>query len=92
MDSRYNSIREGHENADATRTSARSEVAQYDAAVVAAKAEAAKVVDAARATLEAERQAAITAANEASPSWVGTHASQESAVHFAVAVCGSRVA
>ena len=41
MDSRYNSIREGHENADATRTSARSEVAQYDAAVVAAKAEAA---------------------------------------------------
>ena len=63
MDARYNSIREGHENADATRTSARSEVAQYDAAVVAAKAEAAKVVDAARATLEAERQAAITAAN-----------------------------
>jgi F-type H+-transporting ATPase subunit b len=63
MDSRYNSIREGHENADATRTSARSEVAQYDAAVVAAKAEAAKVVDAARATLETERQAAITAAN-----------------------------
>lgn len=62
MDARYNSIREGHENADATRTSARSEVAQYDAAVVAAKAEAAKVVDAARATLEAERQAAITAA------------------------------
>ena len=63
MDSRYNSIREGHENAEATRTSARSEVAQYDAAVVAAKAEAAKVVDAARATLETERQAAITAAN-----------------------------
>ena len=63
MDSRYNSIREGHENADATRASARSEVAQYEAAVVAAKAEAAKVVDAARATLETERQAAITAAN-----------------------------
>jgi len=63
MDSRYNSIREGHENADLTRASARSEVAQYEAAVVAAKAEAAKVVDAARATLETERQAAITAAN-----------------------------
>ncbi len=63
MDSRYNSIREGHENADSTRASARSEVAQYEAAVVAAKAEAAKVVDAARATLETERQAAITAAN-----------------------------
>lgn len=63
MDARYNSIREGHENADATRASARSEVSQYEAAVVAAKAEAAKVVDAARATLESERQAQITAAN-----------------------------
>jgi F-type H+-transporting ATPase subunit b len=64
MDARYNSIREGHENADAARSSARSEVAQYEAAVVAAKAEAAKVVDAARATLETERQAAISAAND----------------------------
>ena len=63
MDSRYNSIREGHENADATRSSARSEVAQYEAALVAAKAEASKVIDAARATLEGERQTAITAAN-----------------------------
>jgi F-type H+-transporting ATPase subunit b len=63
MDARYNSIREGHENADAARSSARSEVAQYEAAVVAAKAEAAKVVDAARATLESERQAAMAQAN-----------------------------
>lgn len=63
MDARYNSIREGHENADAARSSARSEVAQYDAAVVAAKSEAAKLVDAARATLETERQASLTEAN-----------------------------
>ena len=63
MDARYNSIREGHENADAARSSARGEVASYEAAVVAAKAEAAKVVDAARATLESERQTAIAAAN-----------------------------
>lgn len=63
MDARYNSIREGHENADATRSSARSEVARYDAAVAAAKAEAAKVVDAARATLESERQVSINEAN-----------------------------
>ena len=63
MEARYNSIREGHENADAARSSARSEVAQYEAAVAAAKAEAAKVVDAARATLESERQAQISAAN-----------------------------
>ena len=63
MDARYNSIREGHENADAARSSARSEVAQYDAAVAAAKAEAAKVVDSARTTLESERQAQIASAN-----------------------------
>jgi len=63
MDARYNSIREGHENADAARSSARSEVAQYEAAVASAKAEAAKVVDSARATLESERQAKIAEAN-----------------------------
>ena len=63
MESRYQSIREGHESADAARSSARSEVAQYEAAVSAAKAEAAKVIDAARATLESERQAQISAAN-----------------------------
>ena len=56
MDARYNSIRDGHEAADAARASARSEVAQYEAAVSAAKADAAKVVDAARATLESGQQ------------------------------------
>lgn len=63
MNARYNSIRQGHENADTTRSSARSEVAQYEGAVLAAKSEAAKVIDAARATLETERQAQLTAAN-----------------------------
>lgn len=63
MDARYNSIREGHEAADAARASARTEVAQYEAAVSAAKADAAKVIDAARATLESERQAQISAVN-----------------------------
>ena len=63
MDARYNSIREGHESADAARAAARSEVSEYEAAVAAAKAEAAKVVDAARATLESERQSQIAAAN-----------------------------
>jgi hypothetical protein len=48
MDARYNSIREGHENAEATRTAARTEVSQYEAARAAAKAEAAKVLEAAR--------------------------------------------
>ncbi|MFM8847742.1 MAG: hypothetical protein ACKOHN_06805 [Actinomycetota bacterium] len=63
MDARYNSIREGHEAPDAARASARTEVAQYEAAVSAAKADAAKVIDAARATLESERQAQISAVN-----------------------------
>ncbi|MFM8858031.1 MAG: hypothetical protein ACKOI2_12705 [Actinomycetota bacterium] len=63
MDARYNSVREGHENADATRSSARTEVAQYQAALASAKAEAAKVLEATRATLEAERQSQISAAN-----------------------------
>lgn len=63
MDARYESIRSGHETADSTRQSARTEVAQYEAALAAVKAEAAKVVEAARTTLEGERQAQIGAAN-----------------------------
>lgn len=63
MDARYNSIREGHESADAARSAARSEVAQYEAALASAKAEAAKTIEAARSTLESERQAQISAAN-----------------------------
>jgi len=63
MDARYNSIREGHESAEATRTAARTEVAQYEAGLASAKAEAAKVIEAARAALEGERQVQISAAN-----------------------------
>ncbi len=63
MDARYESIRSGHETAEATRFSARTEVAQYDAALVAVKAEAAKVIEAARETLESERQSQMAAAN-----------------------------
>ncbi|MFM7755431.1 MAG: hypothetical protein ACKOBT_11575 [Actinomycetota bacterium] len=63
MDARYESIRSGHEQADAARAAARSEVAQYESAVAAAKAEAAKVLEAARETLEQERQSQISSAN-----------------------------
>ncbi len=63
MDARYESIRSGHENAEATRTAARTEVSQYESALASAKAEAAKVIEAARTTLEGERQAQISAAN-----------------------------
>jgi len=47
MDARYESIRSGHENAEATRTAARTEVSQYESALASAKAEAAKVIEAA---------------------------------------------
>ncbi|MGA0879740.1 MAG: hypothetical protein ACO3SP_11540 [Ilumatobacteraceae bacterium] len=63
MDARYESIRSGHEKADAARTAARSEVAQYESALAAAKADAAKVLEAARETLEQERQSQMAAAN-----------------------------
>jgi F-type H+-transporting ATPase subunit b len=63
MDARYASIRTSHDTADAERSNARAEVAEYEAQLVAIKAEAAKAVDAARATLEAERQAKLTEVN-----------------------------
>ena len=61
MDARYASIRGAHEQADATRAAARAEVADYEAQLATVKAEAATRIDAARQTLEAERQAAISA-------------------------------
>lgn len=63
MDARYESIRSGHEKADAARAAARSEVAQYESALAAAKSEAAKVLEVARETLEQERQSQMSAAN-----------------------------
>lgn len=63
MDARYNSIRDAHDTADAARAGARAEVADYEAQLAAIKAEAAQVVEAARATLETERQAALAEVN-----------------------------
>jgi len=40
MDARYGHIREGHEQADAVRAAAKSEVAEYEAALAGVKAEA----------------------------------------------------
>jgi F-type H+-transporting ATPase subunit b len=62
-DSRYAAIRAGHESADAARASARSEVADYEAALDSVKAEAAARVHAARSTLDDERNAALVEAN-----------------------------
>ncbi|MCU1360142.1 MAG: atpG [Ilumatobacteraceae bacterium] len=64
MDARYGKIRGDHETADAVRASARAEVVQYDHDLAVVKAEAAKRIDAARQAVEAERGAAIAAAND----------------------------
>ena len=48
MEARYASIRAGHEDADATRLAAQSEVSEYQTQLAAVRAEAATRVDAAR--------------------------------------------
>lgn len=63
MDARYHSIQSSHDGADAERSSARAELADYEVQLAGIKAEAAKVVDAARVTLETERQAKLAEVN-----------------------------
>lgn len=62
-DARYASIRDGHEAAESARSTARREVAEYEAALVSVKAEATARVDAARLTVDEERSVAIAAVN-----------------------------
>ena len=63
MDARYGLIRSGHEEAEQLTASAKGDVANYESQLAAAKAEAAKRVDAARATLEAERAERLAEVN-----------------------------
>ena len=63
MDARYHGIRSAHESADAARSAARAEVADYESQLAAIKAEAAREVEAARAQLETERQAKLAEVN-----------------------------
>ena len=63
MEARYASIRAGHEDADAMRMAARTEVSEYQTQLAALRAEASARVDAARQTLEGERQARLAEAN-----------------------------
>ena len=63
MDSRYESIRSNHDGADAAKADARAEVAKYDAALVGVRAEAAQRIDAARQTVDTERNAQLTQVN-----------------------------
>ncbi len=63
MDQRYASIRSNIEGADQVKTSARDDVANYEAALAAARTEAAGRVDAARQTLDNERTARLAEVN-----------------------------
>ena len=63
MDARYGLIKSGHEQAEQITASAKGDVANYESQLAAAKAEAATRVDAARATLEAERAERLAAVN-----------------------------
>ena len=63
MDQRYASIRSNIEGADQVKSSARADVANYEAAVAAVRVEAAARLDAARQTLDNERNARLAEVN-----------------------------
>jgi F-type H+-transporting ATPase subunit b len=63
MTARYDRIEGDFAEAEALTAAARSDVADYDAQVAAARTEAQKQVEAARATLEGERAARLTEVN-----------------------------
>ena len=63
MDARYNGIRSDHEQADATRAAAQTDVADYQAQLATVKAEATGRIDRARQELEAHRTARIATVN-----------------------------
>jgi F-type H+-transporting ATPase subunit b len=63
MTRRYDKIEGDLENAEALTASARADVAAYDAQVAAARVEAQHRVEAARATLEAERSEKLAVVN-----------------------------
>lgn len=64
MDARYAHIRDGHEQADTARAAARAEVAEYETALATVKAEANERLEAARQTLESEREARLAEVND----------------------------
>lgn len=63
MTARYESIRGDFDKAETLTASARAEVAEYEAQVASVRADAQGRVEAARATLEAERTDKVTAVN-----------------------------
>jgi len=63
MQSRYDHIEADFETAEALTSSARADVAEYEAQVASVRADAQQRVEAARATLEAERTSKLTEVN-----------------------------
>jgi len=63
MEARYAGIRGDIEGADKAKSDARGEVAEYEKALEAVRAEAAARVDKARQTVDAERQAKLAEVN-----------------------------
>jgi F-type H+-transporting ATPase subunit b len=63
IDARYAGIRASHQAASDERQNARAEVAEYEQQLASIKADAARIVDAARTTVEGERQAKIAEVN-----------------------------
>ena len=84
MNARYDGIREDHEYADATRIAARTDVSKYEAELVAIRAEAATRIDAARQTLDAERNAKIGEVNTRIAQQRASADAQASAARLAV--------
>ncbi len=63
MDARYAGIRGDHEEADAAKAGARADVVAYETALSEVRAQAATRIDAARQTLDNERQSQLASAN-----------------------------
>lgn len=63
MQARYDSIQSDRESAETLTAAARADVSEYEARLTSVRAEAQQKVDAARATLEAERTEKLSAVN-----------------------------
>ena len=64
MQARYDMIQSDKESAETLTAAARADVAEYEARLTSVRADAQEKVEAARATLEAERSDQVTAANK----------------------------
>lgn len=100
MDSRYTAIRENRESADQVRAAAQSDVAEYEKALAAARAEAAARLDAARQTVDNERNARLAEVNsriaaaraEADQKTTAARAAAQGEIASAVGQVASRIA